>query len=82
MNKDDVSHKSGVNLRSVTHYAVDVEMAWFRRFKADRALACLLLERQDRGDANIIDVGQVWHMCVNPAAAQRLRNEFEADLGA
>jgi hypothetical protein len=63
-------------------YAVDVEMAWFRRFKADRALACLLLERQDCGDANIIDEGQVWHMCVNPAAAPRLRNEFEADLGA
>ncbi len=50
-------------------YAVDVEMAWFRRFRGRLgALACLLLERQDSGDANIIDEGQVWHVCVNPAA--------------
>jgi hypothetical protein len=63
-------------------FAVDVEMAWFRRFRADRALACLLLERQDSGDANIIDEGQVWHVCVNPAAVARLRSEFDADAGA
>jgi hypothetical protein len=63
-------------------YAVDVEMEWFRRFRADRALACLLLERQDSGDANVIDEGQVWHVCVNPAAAPRLRDEFNADAGA
>jgi hypothetical protein len=63
-------------------YAVDVEMAWFRRFRADRALACLLLERQDSGEANIIDEGQVWHVCVNPAAAARLRGEFNAAVGA
>ena len=63
-------------------YAVDVEMAWFRRFQADRALGCLLLERQDSGDANIIDEGQVWHVCVNPAAAPRLRDEFAAEAEA
>ncbi|MDT5027631.1 MAG: hypothetical protein QOE61_4057 [Micromonosporaceae bacterium] len=62
-------------------YAVDLEMAWFRRFRADRALAYLLLERQECGDANIIDEGQVWHMCVNPAASARLRDEFEANAG-
>jgi hypothetical protein len=62
-------------------YAVDLEMTWFRRFRADRALAYLLLERQDCGDANIIDEGQVWHMCVNPAAAARLRDEYEANAG-
>ncbi len=50
-------------------------------FGAHRALAWLLLERQDSGDANIIDEGQVWHICVNPAAAQRLRSEFDADAG-
>ena len=62
-------------------YAVDIEMAWFRRFRADRALAYLLLERQDRGDANIIDEGQVWHVCVNPAATARLRDDFDANAG-
>ena len=62
-------------------YAVDIEMAWFRRFRADRALAYLLLERQDRGDANIIDEGQVWHVCANPAATARLRDDFDANAG-
>jgi hypothetical protein len=62
-------------------YAADLEMAWFRRFRADRALAYLLLERQDGGDANIIDEGQVWHVCVNPAATARLRDEFATDAG-
>jgi hypothetical protein len=59
-------------------YAVDVEMEWFRQFRADRALACLLMERQECGDANIIDEGRVWHICISPTAAPRLREEFES----
>jgi hypothetical protein len=57
-------------------YAVDIEMAWFRRFGADRVLAALLLARQDRQLANVIDEGQVWHVCVSPAAVVSLRAEF------
>jgi hypothetical protein len=59
-------------------YAVDIEMSWFRHFSADRVLAHLLRQRQERGDANVIDEGQVWHVCVNPAAVDRLRRDFDS----
>lgn len=61
-------------------YAMDVETRWYRQFGADRLLTGLLLDRQDAGDANIIDEGQVWHMCISPAASTRLRAEFEGGL--
>jgi hypothetical protein len=60
-------------------YAVDIEIAWFRRFGAHQALTRLLRERQECGDANVIDEGQVWHLCVNPAVTTRLRRDFELD---
>jgi hypothetical protein len=53
-------------------YAADVEMAWHRRFGADRALAGVLLERRAAGELNVIDEGQVWHICLHPDAAARL----------
>jgi len=49
-------------------YAMDIEMAWFRRFGAGGALEGLLLERQQAGEVNAIDEGQTWHLCLNPAA--------------
>jgi hypothetical protein len=54
-------------------YAADVEMAWFRRFHADRTLQALLLERQSAGEVNVIDEGQAWHLCLCPGASRALR---------
>lgn len=61
-------------------YAADIEMSWYRRFGADRTLARLLLERQDAGELNVIDEGQVWHLCVSPAVTAALRREFDAEM--
>jgi hypothetical protein len=47
-------------------YAADVEMAWFARFGAQRALQEVLLDRQSSGDINVIDEGQAWHLCLRP----------------
>jgi len=47
-------------------YAVDVEMAWYRRYHAHRILRGLLLDRQRADEVNIIDEGQAWHVCLRP----------------
>lgn len=62
-------------------YAVDVAMAWYRRFGAYEALATLLLGRQDAGEVNIIDEGESWHLCLAPAAVPRLRRAFDLEMG-
>jgi len=61
-------------------YACDVEMQWFRRFDHDNLLARLLLERQEAGQLNVIDEGQVWHLCVNPLAHDELQAAYDAQL--
>lgn len=61
-------------------YAVDVEMAWFGRFGAAGALATVLLELQQRGMVNVIDEGQAWHVCLDPAARAGLRADFERTM--
>jgi hypothetical protein len=50
-------------------YAADVEMAWYRRFGADRVLAEVLQDWQRRGDVNVIDEGQAWHVCLRPGTS-------------
>jgi Family of unknown function (DUF5715) len=50
-------------------YAADIEMAWFRRFRAQRPLREVLLDRQDAGEINVIDEGQAWHICVRPGVS-------------
>jgi hypothetical protein len=50
-------------------YAADVEMAWFRRFGAHRALQEVLLHRQRVGEINVIDEGQAWHVCLRPGVS-------------
>jgi hypothetical protein len=50
-------------------YAADLEMAWFRRFGAHRALQEVLLDWQDSGDVNVIDEGQAWHVCLRPGVS-------------
>ncbi|MBV9795778.1 MAG: hypothetical protein JO016_17770 [Actinobacteria bacterium] len=61
-------------------YACDVEMRWFRRFDPDGVLARLLLEREQAGQANVIDEGQVWHLCVSPHAHAELQAAYDAEL--
>ena len=64
-------------------YAADVAMSWYRRFGADRTLAGVLLERRAAGDLNIIDEGEVWHVCLHPATAARLAGiGARSDAGA
>ncbi|WP_341716070.1 DUF5715 family protein [Micromonospora sp. FIMYZ51] len=63
-------------------WAVDVEMAWYRRFGARDALAELLLDRQRAGELNVVDEGQAWHICLAPAATLRLRRAYEAEMGS
>jgi hypothetical protein len=62
-------------------YAMDLEMAWFRRFNADQALAEVLLDRQRTGEINVIDEGQVWHVCISPVAVASLRRDFASEIG-
>src|SRR6266581_2814674 len=57
-------------------YAMDIEISWFRRFDAHRALQALLLDRQGAGEINVIDEGQAWHVCISPAATVGLRRAF------
>jgi hypothetical protein len=61
-------------------YACDVEMQWFRRFDRANLLGRLLLERQEAGQLNVIDEGQVWHLCVSPLAQDELRAAYDAQL--
>ena len=55
-------------------YAADIEMAWFRRFRAHRILRGLLLDRQRAGDVNVIDEGQAWHVCLRPSIVSAPRH--------
>ena len=47
-------------------FAADIEMKWYRRFRAHRLLRGLLLDRQRAGEINVIDEGQAWHVCLRP----------------
>jgi len=59
-------------------YAADIEMAWFRRYRADIVLQGLLLDLQQAGDINVIDEGQAWHVCISPAGGRGLRRVRQA----
>ncbi|MCW3815151.1 hypothetical protein ONA91_11865 [Micromonospora sp. DR5-3] len=63
-------------------WAADVELAWFARFGVRDALADLLLARQEAGEINVVDEGQAWHVCLAPTARLRLRQAYEAEMGA
>ena len=47
-------------------YAADIEIQWYRRFRAHRLLRGLLLDRQREREINVIDEGQAWHVCLRP----------------
>jgi hypothetical protein len=58
-------------------YACDLEAVWFRRFDPGNSLARLLWERQEAGQVNVIDEGQVLHFCVSPLACDELRAAYD-----
>jgi hypothetical protein len=55
-------------------YAADIEMAWYRRFRAHRILRGLLLDRQRADEVNVIDEGQAWHVCLRPSIVSAPRS--------
>jgi hypothetical protein len=57
-----------------------LEAVWFRRFDPDNLLARLLWERQEAGQVNVIDEGQVLHFCVSPLACDELRAAYDGQL--
>lgn len=48
-------------------FAADIEMAWLRRHAIAEPLQQILLRYRDTGVLNVIDEGQAWHVCLNPA---------------
>ena len=54
-------------------YAADVEMTWYKQFRADQALQSVLLDHQRAGELNVIDEGQAWHLCIRPGVGRALR---------
>ncbi|MFZ2511051.1 MAG: hypothetical protein WAW85_08185 [Gordonia sp. (in: high G+C Gram-positive bacteria)] len=48
-------------------WAADIEMAWMKHNGYGNALADLLIERAHAAEFNVIDEGQAWHICLNPA---------------
>ncbi|SCL35417.1 hypothetical protein GA0070616_5222 [Micromonospora nigra] len=46
------------------------------------ALAGILLARQRAGEINVVDEGRVWHVCLAPFAARRLRRAYETEMAA
>lgn len=47
-------------------YAADVDVRWFGQFDPRGVLRSHLLQLQDAGEANVIDEGAVWHVCISP----------------
>lgn len=62
-------------------YAVDIEVTWYRRYAAHDVLQGVLLDRQARGQVNVIDEGQAWHVCVSPEAVPALAAAYRAEIG-
>ncbi|MDA8341634.1 MAG: DUF5715 family protein [Actinomycetota bacterium] len=62
-------------------FAMDVEVHWYRRSGTDGALREVLTSSQDAGLANIIDEGQAWHVCINPASRDALAGAYRRGSG-
>jgi uncharacterized protein DUF5715 len=52
-------------------YAADIEMTWLRRNGVAAPLQQVLTTYRDAGVVNVIDEGQAWHVCLNPAWVSR-----------
>lgn len=65
--------------RSSAHcvgYAADVEMDWLARHGRAGGLQDVLTDLRDAGRINLIDEGQAWHVCLNPAWAGHYEARF------
>ena len=62
-------------------FAADIEIAWYRRFRAHRILRGLLLEHQRADEVNVIDEGQAWHICLHPGIASGPRSVPRPRIG-
>lgn len=62
-------------------HAVDVEMKWLQSVGGDRILQAVLIERLDRGEINVIDEGQAWHLCPHPDLLPKLRETYDLQIG-
>lgn len=61
-------------------YGIDIELQWFRQFDPKGALPALLLEHQGEGEANVINEGPAWHVCLNPACCPELGRDYGEKL--
>ncbi len=52
-------------------WAADIEVEWMARFGADDTVREVLLGYLDAGTLNVIDEGRAWHVCLDPADAER-----------
>jgi hypothetical protein len=57
-------------------YAADLEMDWVARRGGAEALRSVLLGLRDAGVVNVIDEGQAWHVCLNPAWVAHYDEQF------
>jgi hypothetical protein len=67
----DLGYSALVPSAHCTGYAADIEMAWLRRHGVAPALEDVLTGYRDEGVLNVIDEGQAWHVCLNPALLSR-----------
>lgn len=51
-----------------TGWAADIEVSWLHRHGVGTSLQEILTGYRDDGVLNVIDEGQAWHVCLNPAA--------------
>ncbi|SFL55858.1 hypothetical protein [Geodermatophilus ruber] len=63
-------------------WAADVEMTWLRGHGVAAPLQEILIGYRDAGVLNVIDEGQAWHVCLNPAVVSRYEDAAPADTAA
>jgi len=54
-----------------TGNAADIEMTWLDHHQVAAPLQQVLMGYRDAGVLNVIDEGQAWHLCLNPALVSR-----------
>ena len=62
-------------------YAADIEMTWLSRHGVAPALQDVLADYRDAGVLNVIDEGQAWHVCLNPALLDRYATAAPGSTG-
>lgn len=67
----DLGYSAFLPSAHCTGYAADIEMAWLRRHGVAQPLQEILNDYRDADVLNVIDEGQAWHVCLNPAQVRR-----------